>query len=223
MLLFLVGLGIGALIGWAVTRFHHTITYVGTEGMAKFCCTGNRDKISTMDVFQFETATELRTAVTSHYTNGVYTHTAYTFTWEDDGGATQYLVNGTYNENKPKPGDEYLFGRVGEGAWSQFLFDRADETLERDGFLHFNISGNDWVRVGSGFIDLHFKNETVHCEREEIEGMTVQSGTFTIKRTDAREGWFSSEGVFSFECGKMANLRLFLVALEALLGYSFDE
>ena len=34
---------IGALIAWAATRFNHTCTYVGRDGVARFVCSGSRE------------------------------------------------------------------------------------------------------------------------------------------------------------------------------------
>ena len=77
------------------------------------------------------------------------------------------------------------------------------------------------MAVGPGFIDFHIGSKQARCTREEIAAITINAGTFQIKRTDAQIGWFSKSGVFQFNYGQMANARLFLMALDKLLGYRF--
>jgi hypothetical protein len=41
---------------------------------------------------------------------------------------------------------------------------------------------------------------------------------FVIRRLDAKEGWFSSQGVFKFPYSQMANAQLFLILLDKFAG-----
>jgi hypothetical protein len=99
--------------------------------------------------------------------------------------------------------------------------DRALEELNTTGAIRFNIGRNNWIAIGGGFIDLHMDGKDARCTREEIAGISLNGGIFEIKRTDAKIGWFSKTGVFSFGYGQMANSRLFILALDKLLGFRF--
>ena len=74
---------LAALIGGAWVQFQHACSYVGTEGVARFICAGHRENLERGEVFLFWDATDLRTATTRHYTNGVYQGTEYRFDWID--------------------------------------------------------------------------------------------------------------------------------------------
>ena len=40
----------------------------------------------------------------------------------------------------------------------------------------------------------------------------------SILEPDAKEGWFSSHGVFKFPYGSLANAQLFLILMDKLVG-----
>jgi hypothetical protein len=206
-----------------LTRFSHHVSYVGKEGVARAWCLGSPRRIKKTEVFLFRDADELRTGQTRQYTNGVYTGTSYTFTWTDAGGRKRYRLSGTYHGEKkpPKPKDPYHFAHRAEVAWSFFLFDRAGRALEQEGAIRFNLGGASWLALGPGFVDIGRKEGVERWTLDEIGGITAKDGTFKIKRKDAKEGWFSSQGVFSFPYAQMANAQLFLIAMERLLGPTF--
>ena len=59
-------------------------------------------------------------------------------------------------------------------------------------------------------------------DKPAIQSMTLQQGTLIIKRQNAKEGLFRSEGVFRFPVSAMQDFRTFLVALEASTGFRFS-
>ena len=211
-------------IGWLLTRFTHTCTYVGKAGVARFQCKKRRENITQQEIFLFRDAIELRTSQTRHYHNGVYTGTNYDFTWTDDQDRKVFRCHGTYRGEKkpPKPTDPFHFAESAEVAWSVHLLDRAQEQLDAAGAIVFRLGGTDWVAVGPGFLELNLKGERQRCESAEIGGFSINGGTFKVKRTDAKEGWFRSTGVFQFPYGTMANARVFLLAIDRLLGHRFS-
>jgi len=212
------------VIGWFFTRFAHTCTYVGKDGVARIRCKRDRENITQQEVFRFRDATELRTSQTRHYHNGAYTGTGYDFAWTDDQDRRVFRCNGTYRGEKkpPKPTDAFHFAEAAEVAWSIHLLDRAQEQLEQAGAIVFRLGGTDWVAVGPGFLELNLKGERRRCESAEIGGFSINGGTFKLKRTDAQEGWFRSTGVFQFPYATMANARVFLLAIDRLLGHRFS-
>lgn len=216
-----VGAAAVMLVAWFLTRFSHACSYVGKLGVAKFKCKGSRRGIRSPEVFLFEDAAELRTSQTKQYYNGVYTGTSYTFTWTDDAGNRAFKLSGTYRgENKPpKPKDPFHLAMMAEHAWSAFLFDRVVATLESVGAVRFNLTGKRYVAVGPGFLDLFVAgNEAERIEAKEIGGLEIDSGVVKIKRVGAKEGWFSSSGVYKFSYDQMANSRMFLLLYSHLIG-----
>jgi hypothetical protein len=214
---------VGALIGWLASGFRHSCTYVGRNGVAEFSCRGSRENLTKQAVFTFTNATELRTSQTRHYTNGVYTQTTYTYNWTDQNGANSYAIKGAYRSEKgtPKPTDRYHFACAAEVAWSLHYLERAQAELKERGSVHFALDGENWVDVGPGFVELSFRGQAARCDVADIAQVSINQGTFTIKRKDAKVGWFSSNGVFSFQYGRMANAKVFLFSLDKLAGFRF--
>jgi len=212
--------GIGALIAWFCTGFKRFCTYVGREGVANFMCEGNRDTLTRQEVFCFRDALELRTAQTRHYYNGAYTGTAYTFTWTDISGVVRFAINGRYKNEKglPQPTDKFHFAISAESAWTMYLIRQMEAQLQLGSAITFNISRDEWVRVSPGHLRFSFKGQLVDCPVEEIGEARVDQGMFIIKRVDAKEGWFSSQGVFKFPYNQLANAQLFLILLDKFAG-----
>jgi hypothetical protein len=202
------------------TRFKHTCSYVGQEGVARFSCAGDRDRLVLQEVFLFKDAAELRTSQVRHYVNGAYTGTDYSFTWTDVGGQTRYVFRGRYQDQKgrPKPSNPYHFGRAAEVAWSNYLLPGAFRQLDLSGAVLFMLSGGGWIRVGRSGLRIHQGGKEEEWDAREIAGVTGDGGTVKIKRRDAREGWFSSSGVFKFDFSGLGNAQLFFFLVEKVLG-----
>lgn len=212
---------VGSLLAWYFTRFAHTCSFVGKQGIARIRCKGSRSRLSPPEVFLFEDAAELRTSQTRHYHNGIYTGTAYAFTWTNEEGRKAFKLSGTYRgENKPpKAKDPFHFATMAEGAWSSYLFNQVIETLKSTGTVRFNLTGKHFVAIGPGLLDVFTTgSEPVRLTADEIGGMQIDSGQVKIKRIDAQEGWFSSTGVYKFSYESMANSRLFLLLYNHLIG-----
>lgn len=207
------------ILVWLVTGFTHKVSYVGKEGVARLTCKGRVDRIVKSEVFRFDEAAELRTGQTRQYVNGVYSGTSYHFTWTDANGRKRFKLSGSYHGEKkpPKAKDQFHFAASAETAWSLHLLDRAQQELELTGALRFGLGGSDWVAVGPGFLILNRKGNQERWESSEIGGINAGDGVLKIKRIDAKEGWFSSKGVFQFSYQQMANARLFLIAIDRLL------
>jgi hypothetical protein len=204
-----------------LTRFRHTCTYVGQEGVARFVCSGRRDRLSTREVFRFRDATELRTSHTLRYVNGVYQNTTYSFRWTDVGGRLRHEIRGTHRSEKgtPPATDSYHFARAAEFAWTGYLLGQVQRQVELAGSVLFNLKGGRWVRLGPGTITFFVDGgEPIECEAAEIAEANVDKGTVRFKRTDAREGWFSSRGVYRFPFDHLANAQLFFHLLDRLVG-----
>lgn len=214
-----LGLGlVGFLIGWFATGFKHTSTFVGDRGLARFVCRGGREGAVTAEVFPFAEAAELRTSETRKYVNGAYQGTEYTWTWYDHDGRKRFVLNGTYQGEKtrPKPTDPFHFALAAETAWSRHLLRQVPLMLETKGAIFFSLGGSDWVSVAPGRLELCVRGQTTSCATNEIGSVSIDQGLFTVKRADAKVGWFTSKGVFKFNYAALANAQLFLFVLEKL-------
>jgi hypothetical protein len=211
---------IGAAVCLWATGFKRTCSYVGREGVARFVCTGARDRLTTSQLFLFRDATELRTAQTRHYTNGAYQNTQYSYTWTDISGLTRYVINGSHNSEQGNPPltHAYYYAVAAEFAWTRHLLGQLEAQLNLGQGVTFKLNKHEWVRVSPGQLRFSFKGQTFDCPVEEIGTARVDQGMFIIKRIDAREGWFSSEGVFKFPYNQLANAQLFLILLDIVAG-----
>ncbi len=203
-----------SLVAWFLTRFSGSCSFVGGTGACRFTCKGNRNRVSRKDLFLFEEAAELRTSQTRHYHNGIYTGTQYKFSWTDETGRVIFKLSGTYRGEKapPKPKDPFHFAVSTEAAWTVHILGRLSQEKEETGLARFRLSGNNWVAVGDGHLQISRKGIVERLEFAEIGDVSIDSGVVKIKRVDAKEGWFSSTGVHKFPYDSMANFQAFAQA-----------
>jgi serine/threonine protein kinase len=210
---------ISGMIAWAKTGFKHTCTYVGSLGLARYDCKGDRDRLLRSSELLFRDGANLHTSVTDHYQNGAYQRTSFRFVWRTKSGERCFSIEGGHrSKNKPPPATNlYNFGRAAELAWTRHLLGHALEDIETLGWFQFSLKGDDWVRVGPEWVDFHLKGQTNRCTKEEIGEVTVGGGWLNIKRKDARTGWFSSSGIFEFRYSELANAHLFLLLFHEII------
>jgi hypothetical protein len=213
---FPAGLIVGGLLG---LRSRQTLTYVGTLGIALFEVRRSRNDVTRKLYFLFESARALRTSVTRRYLNAIYEGTSWSFVWSDEKGATVFQQSGQYYLIPKTAAHPYIFLRAAESAWSHYLIHtRLEDELRRTGAIRFDIKGSDWVSIGPGFAELCFGGQIARCDAEDIGAVSLREGVFTIKRKDAKIGWFSRTGVFSFEYRQMPNATVFYMLVGRLLG-----
>ena len=205
--------GAVAPLAWYLTGFRHSCSYVGTLGMARYRCSGRRDRIRKAELFLFADAAELRSSETPTYHNGVYIGTYYRYTWTDAAGKRRFRLGGSYHGEKkpPKPKDKYHFAVMGESAWTGYLFEQAARDLAARGEFRFRLGGDDFAAIGPGFLRLKHKGKEETVPASEIRNAVFEKGQLKVKRIDAEEGWLTSKGVYSFPLQKMANARAFLM------------
>jgi hypothetical protein len=197
-------------------------SYVGQEGVAISTARRRTGPPKTQLLF-YKDAAELIAAQTRHHYNGVYTGTTYAYAWTDFDGETILKLKGKYYAKKgklPKSKSPYHLARMAEIVWSQVLTARADHCLKEEGSIPFRVDKSRVVRVGPGFIEFHFGGDPVRVTKDEIAKVTLGGGNFSFQHKDAK--WFSRQGKFSFQYGKMANAKMFLRALEKLMGYRWN-
>lgn len=216
-----LGLLLGLLVAFLMTGFSHKCSFVGEAGFAEWSLKGSRDSEPRESRFVFADAVDLRTGQTRQYHNGVYTGTSYFFHWVDEAGKPVRKLTGTYHSKQgtPKSKSPYWLAVAAENAWNMRLADQLQAELEKNGYVEFRVNKKDLVRVGPGFLEFVFSGKEERVPQTEIKDLSIHEGTFSIKTKEAR--WFSRQGKFSFNYGAMSNAKMFIFALQRLLGYSF--
>jgi hypothetical protein len=130
-------------------------------------------------------------------------------------------MKGSYRQRKKglKAGEPFRLLQAAEIAWSVHYLERANQVLTTEGSIPFRVDKHRVVRVGPSFLEFHFGGDPVRLQREDIASVNLGNGTFQFKHKDAK--WYSLSGKYSFQYGTMANGRVFLLALEKLMGYQW--
>ena len=212
---------VSVVVGLLAFRRRTGVSYVGGDGAAVY--RGNaKGAVGQAKVLRFTDAAELFTGSTRHFTNGVYTGTTYQFRWADPAGRTLLKLKGTHKgrDGPPPAHDPYHFAHAAEVAWSTHLLARCQADLDRQKFIQFRVNGSDYVRVGHGVMEFHFGKRTERIGRDEVATIQLKGGAFHVTARDVK--WFSRAGKFNFNYAKMANARVFLLAVERLVGLPFS-
>jgi hypothetical protein len=215
------GILLAALLAMLSLKSPHVCSYVGKEGLARYIMKGAGDGRITATVMRFADAAELRTSRTAVHLHGAHIGTAYRFRWTDATGYERCELAGDYRatgDALPKPGHQFYFAAAAEAAWSEYRLDALAAELKRRGVLQFNLEDGRWVGVGPGCLEFSWGADgPVHVALDEIAELKLEQGQFRITHKDA--AFFSRKGKFHFAYGSMANARLFVLALQRLLGY----
>lgn len=219
-----LGLVVGGFVLW---RFSPKVaialascSYVGTNGVAEYLWDDAPDKRQKPRLLRFQNATELRVTQTRTYINNAYMHTTFIYHWTDGAGKTVYVLNGLYRQNQKTSTREqvrYRFTTASEDAWSVFALERAKAELNRDGVVRFNAKDNNALILGNGFLEIHQRGETVRLNADELARVSVEQGVVTIAHKDAKRSLFGSQGFYRFDYYDIANAKLFLGLLNALV------
>jgi hypothetical protein len=189
-------------------------SFVGTDGVMEW---SSGLFGATSRVLRFTDAGELRVQRVRQFVNGAYTGTFYTYTWTGPSGGQVLRLNGSYRDTDPiVPHDPVAFAFAAENAWTRYKIALVDRALRAEGVARF-VSGRDTIGVGRGFLELGVGGRTERIDRSDIESVHAQQGTLVVRRRGAKEGFFSSEGVFKFPIAQMADFTVFAITLEEQL------
>jgi hypothetical protein len=217
----LLPFGVAAVvIVWHSTMFKDdTCSYVGREGVARYSCLGTRENLTVAEVFRFRDAAELQTSLIKRYWNGVHVGTDYSFTWTNVAGLPCYTISGTHRTEKgvPPSGDPFHYGSVAEAAWTVYLLAQVQLQIRLSGSVSFKLEGG-WIRLAPEGISFDVGGQAGEWAAGDIASAKIEFPTVRILRRDAQKGWFSSTGIIKVPVGRLANLRLFLLLLERMVG-----
>lgn len=189
-------------------------SFVGTDGVMEWSAGlfGPSPR-----VLRFSDAHELRVQRIRQFVNGAYTGTFYTYTWTGPSGAQVFRLNGSYRDTDPIVGhDPVAFAFAAERAWTKHKIELVDRAMRAEGVARFR-SGAGTIGVGRGFLELAVGGRTERIDRADIESVQTHAGTLVVRRRGAKEGFFSSEGVFKFPIAQMADFTVFAITLEEQL------
>jgi hypothetical protein len=198
-----------------------TCTFIGELGMAT--ATWNEEQNSVIpDVFEFKLASVLHMEATQHFQNGSYTHTDYGYVWQDDKNSLIYVFGGKHHDRdgNPEIDDRYHFAKAGEMSWNAFSFNRVEQELAHHGSVKFPIDSDKSIIVGNGWVEFIANGQKNRIQTSELDRLSLDRGTFRLRRKDARNGLFGigSSGVFEFPYAALANAQLFLMVFDSLVG-----
>jgi hypothetical protein len=213
---------VGALI-WFVTQYHHTCSYVGSEGAISYELIDSRTAIPKEHLLLFADAHSLYAKTTRNYYNSIYTCTNYIYTWKKHTG-TEHIISGRYRseKNPPPPADSWHFANLAESAWSSYLLANLDREIANNGYAEFSLATTlKSVRIGKGFMEfVTRKDDTQRVLVADMRDISLGCGTFQFKHQDAK--WWSGKGKYSFEYANIPNARVFLICLNELAGISWN-
>jgi hypothetical protein len=195
-------------------------SYVGTDGVAEFLWDDAFDKRQKPRLLRFQNATELRVTQTRTYINNAYMHTTFMYHWTDAAGKTAYILNGLYRQNQKTSTLEqtrYRFTTASEDSWTLFALERAKAELGQNGTVRFNAKDDNALILGNGFLEIYQRGETVRLGADELARVSVDKGVVTIAHKDAKRSLFGSQGFYKFDYYDIANAKLFLGLLNALV------
>jgi hypothetical protein len=234
------GTAIGAII-WYFTRFHHSCSYVGTNGIIEYKLTGSRSALPKKSLLIFDDVNNLYTRTTNNYTNGIYTGTDYSYEWIKKDGEN-YCIRGKHYGflGTPRAKNHWHFVNSAESAWSAYLLYALGNQIHQSGYIEFPIprrlsfSGSLCaIRVGEGFLEFvtHMDGEEMVVERgglkirtnkdtarrvlaRDMRDVSLDAGVFYFKHKDSR--WWSGKGKYSFEYADIPNAQLFVICLSQI-------
>lgn len=207
---------VGVIVGHFMRR--PTASWVGELGVQRYTRGLFGPKL---EVLRFEEAGELKVQRTRHYTNGVYTGTNYNYTWFDGKGARLFVIAGSFRDGgKLDPREPVLLAYAAEDAWSRFRIHFFDRQIQNEGMARF-YAGQNFIGIGKGFVEIGWRGQTERLQRSEMQDIYLQQGQLVIKRQGAREGFFSSDGVFRFPVAQMNDFQVFLIVLKEQTGIQF--
>ncbi|MDQ3033827.1 MAG: hypothetical protein M3Y87_15530 [Myxococcota bacterium] len=215
------GLAVGALalVGLALILRRPHSTFVGKAGLMRY----TRGLLfgPKVELLRWDDASELKVQRIRQFVNGVYTGTNYSYIWRDARGKKLFHIGGQYrDENALEHQDPAVFGLAAETSWSSHRVAHFDRMIAQEGVARFQC-GRDWIGVGKGFLEIGAKGATERVAVGDTKDIFFEQGVLVIKKKDAKEGMFRSDGVYRFPVAALADFRVFLFVLEEQTGIRF--
>jgi hypothetical protein len=196
-------------------------SYVGEQGIADFQQMSNSIQKIKPTIVLFKTVDSLLTRTTKNYYNGIYSGTSYEYKWGTSDRAIATLSGYFYSWNDlPHAKHYWHFINAGEFAWTNYLWNRARQQYDRQGYVEFRMSkysGTKFqtVRVGGGWMEFRSaKGGNTRIDLSDMREMSLNDGGFSFIHKDAK--WLSSQGKFYFDYASIGNAKLFLICMSEI-------
>jgi hypothetical protein len=214
----IAGVVLGMLIAWIQRRPQST--FVGTSGLERY--TRGTFFGPKLEVLRFDDASELKVQRTRHLRNGVYTGSTFDYAWRDRSGAVRFRIAGGFRDDRPIEADEpIMFAYAAEEAWSKHRIEHFRREIAQTGMARF-ACGRDFIGVGPHFLEVAIGDKRQRIStRDGMKQIAFEQGMLVIKETGAKEGWFSSEGVYRFSIATIADFEVFVRVLREQTGIEF--
>lgn len=159
-------------------------SFVGELGVAHYWQTRKGIK---GEVLRFSETTGLRKNITHTYRNGIYHNTSFIYTWNNQPFlSNQPTMRRPFSISGAAPdlfiNDAYWFAQAAERVWTAIRLQRAQTEFAQLGVARFSTATDIDLEVGSGFINVVFRNrEPGRIEAQELE-LTTGNGDLAIRR-----------------------------------------
>jgi hypothetical protein len=223
------------MISLASNRFEHFVSYVGINGFADFEAKDSKDNILVKDIIKFSDITDCVYRLQNTSVNFQYNGTDYQYIWINNNTSDiVYTHDGAFIDKKGDPelstSHRYWLNRTAEKYWTIYLLDSMEETLERDGFLSFNVYSYEhntlhkFIEIGIGYIKFLYPGETdsVIYKFDDINRMYFKGTNLFIEHRNYTKKLFRKESgdKDGIPLLNLCNRSFFLHAAELLLGYN---
>lgn len=213
-----------AVIGlsYACIRFSHRCTFVGTDGVATFDCSGSIDRVSER-LLRFDDAVELRVSRTRNYHTSAlgtdYLGTSYHYYWTNKRNETLFSLRGGYKSeaDEPPPDNEYYLAVAAESAWTDHLSRNLDRVMGKGRSIRFGLSRNDCIRLSPTELEITIGGRKASLDARDIECVEIVNGRVSVREVGGKRGWFSNKGIHDFPYEDLGNAQFFLYAVQQVL------
>ena len=193
-------------------------TIVGKDGVQRYTRGLFGPKL---EVLRFADAQSLKVSRIRQFVNGVYSGTRYDYVWRFPNGKIALRLHGSYRDDGALAAHEpVVFAAAAERSWSSHRIAHFDRTIAQQGVARF-ACGRDWIGVGKGFLEIGAGGQTQRLAVGDLHDIHLEQGVLVMKKKGAREGLFSSDGVYRFPVAAMDDFQVFLVVLEEQTGVCF--
>lgn len=237
MSLWLVVPSIG--LGWLMTPmpFKAYENFIGINGFAEYECQRETSNFTKNIEINFTDITDLVSISRINKTNLTYTSTTYLYVWLKN-GKVELEVNKTHDSKEGDPDKdrypEYWLHRVAEKYWTLYLMDNMESTLQKQGFLTFNIVKQEnngaytlepYLRLGIGFIEFFTEKGLVKYQFNDIKNIYSKGSTLYIEHNNFEKilYFFKSGNRNEIPLLNLSNRDFFFKSMEILLGYSLQR
>jgi len=180
---------LGGIFGWSWGRFRHECSFVCSEGLARYECSGSQGKIVRAEILDFGVVKTLRGMGRREHFMGDYSYTETEYEWLDHSRKPLFTIVGRHREPgvalvdsyvAPKPGKvnpEHHFACSASQVWYEWCVRSVNKALDRGESVCFGVLGK-----GDEALELTTESLTIrpllggakHIPLTQIGGLTVR-------------------------------------------------